>query len=141
MRHSNYVTAWECCFSKYVSAWKRCSLSHYNPKPPDSASNITFFLQPYFKPHLLHAVTYFEPKLSYAITYLEPRISHATLFWLQNHANIIFDTHFQKLNDFSTIFFNLFKRTLKNKTSLLPLIWLVWTIGQFLWYCMAVSSF
>ena len=76
-----------------------CGSKYYNPNAPDNASNRTFLMQPYFKLHLFHAVTYFEPRIFHAVTYFKPRISHAAPFGLQNHPNLIFDTHFQ------TIFF------------------------------------
>ena len=52
-------------------------------------------MQPYFEPHVFQAVRYFKLKLSHAVTYFELRISHATSFWLPNHKNIIFYSHFQ----------------------------------------------
>ena len=60
-------------------------------------------MQLYFEPYLFHAVAYFQPRISHAVTYFEPHISHATPCWLQNHANIIFDTHFQTKNFFLMI--------------------------------------
>ena len=60
------------------------------------------FLFKNFEPHLFHADMYFETRICHAVTYFEPHISHATPCWLQNHANILFDTYFQTnffLND------------------------------------------
>ena len=43
--------------------------------------------------------TYFEPQLYHAVTYSEPQLSNKTLFWFQNHANIILIVIFkQKIN-------------------------------------------
>ena len=72
----------------------------------------------YFEPHISHAVTYFEPRISHAVTYFEPHISHATPCWLQNHANIIFDNIFQTKNLFLTIvndFLCTFKKDFEEK--------------------------
>ena len=94
---------------------------YYNPNASDSASNFTFLMQPYFEPHLFHAVTYFEPRISHAVTYFyfKPHISHATPRWLQNHANIIFDIIFQTkffFKQFVMIFYAHLKRIMKKKS-------------------------
>ena len=61
-----------------------------------------------FKPRMFHAAllrtALFNAvtQLFHKVKYFELRMSHATPFWLQNLANIIFDTHSQeeeKLND------------------------------------------
>ena len=80
----------------------------------DCAFYHAFFIQQQLEPQFFHVVKSFELQLSHAVTYLEPSISHETPIWLQNQANIIFDTHFHNLKMAGgKIYDFLFKRILK----------------------------
>ena len=92
---SQQGVAWEMCGSKYVTVWKMRGSKY-----------VTAWKRCGSKYSCMRNVRF-------------EALSHAMPFWLENHANIIFDTHFQTKNIFLTIvngFLCTFKKDYEKKS-------------------------